>query len=188
MYNTDTHWTKWTPWLFDENTLVKDVVKSIPSAPKIPWIVRLFENPNSPLTLPAPTSMLMHDTIHVILGRGLLNQDEAFVIGFGMGSSLGSTQVERMIFEFLSGTLYPKAYRFNKNEQKIFGLGFEIAKKMKIENIHLADERELSNMTIKEVRAFYNLDDAILKTWYEEENRLCPETKVSKRLINLTIG
>jgi hypothetical protein len=33
-----------------------------------------------------------HDCMHVILGRGLLNQDEAFVIGFTMGSARKITE------------------------------------------------------------------------------------------------
>lgn len=185
MQSENIHWTKWTPWLFDDTALVADVVASIPSAPNIPWIVRLFENPNSPFYLPGPTTMLMHDTIHVILGRGLLNQDEAFVIGFGMGSSLGATQVQRMVFEFVSTTFYPKAYRFNNNERKIFNWGFEMAQKMKIDSLHLADERELGRMTIEEVRKFYNIDNTLLKKWYAEEKRLCQNTTVSNRLPNL---
>ena len=178
------HWETWTPWLFNENDLVSDVVDSIPHAPKVPWVVRLFESPNSPFYLPAPTTMRMHDTIHVILGRGLLNQDEAFVIGFGMGLSLGKNQIKRMVFEFVSTTLYPKAYQFSNEDRKIFNLAFELAQTTPSSNynIHLDNERELGRMSVKEVRNHYGIDAAILKKWYQQEHTLCPKTIVSKRL------
>jgi len=179
------YWREWTPWIFDEDSLVNDVVKSISDEPTIPWIVRLFENPSSPFYLPAPTIMHMHDTIHVILGRGLLNQDEAFVIGFGMGASLGATQIKRMVFEFVSTTLYPKAYRFGKNDRKVFNLAYDIAQKTDIRNIHLDNEKELAKMTIKEAREHYGIDNNKLKEWYQQEIQLCPDTIVSKRLAKL---
>jgi len=176
------HWREWTPWLFDEDSLVSDVVASIPHNPSIPWVVRLFENPSSPFYLPAPTTMAMHDTIHVLLGRGLLNQDEAFVIGFGMGASLGSTEVKRMIFEFVSSKLYPKAYRLNSDDLKVFNLAFDLAQQSSIRNIHLDNERTLGRMSIKEAREYYGLDENILKEWYQQEITLCSDTIVSKRL------
>ncbi len=176
------HWKEWTPWLFDDEAIVGDVVKSIPHSPIIPWIVRLFENPSSPFYLPAPTTMAMHDTIHILLGRGLLNQDEAFVIGFGMGSSLGSTEVKRMVFEFVSSTLYPKAYRLNKSDIEVFNLAFDLGQTSNIYNLHLDNERQLSKMSIKEIRVYYGIDDSLLKEWYIKEKALISHTIVSKRL------
>lgn len=176
------HWKEWTPWLYHEEHIVSDILTTIDHTPKIPWVVRLFENPSSPFYLPAPTTMAMHDTIHILLGRGLLNQDEAFVIGFGMGTSLGSTEIKRMVFEFVSSTLYPKFYRLNDNDLKVFNLAFDFAQKTNIRNLHLENERQLGRMTVKELRAYYGLDDEILKGWYEQEKALIEDSVVSRRL------
>src|SRR5712691_6681675 len=57
----------------------------------IPYLVRFVENPQFDLPLVdifhGATSLETHDYLHVILGRGLLPKDEAFVIGFSMGST-----------------------------------------------------------------------------------------------------
>ncbi len=50
----------------------------------IHWIVKTFENPKSPIALPGKISLHNHDCIHIILGKGITPEDEAFVIGFTM--------------------------------------------------------------------------------------------------------
>ena len=47
----------------------------------VPFIIRLFENPKYNL-FPGSVTLEAHDIIHVLLGRGLLPKDEAFVILF----------------------------------------------------------------------------------------------------------
>src|SRR5262245_56769531 len=58
---------------------------------EVPYMVRLVENPRFDLPLVdsfhGATSLDTHDCIHILLGRGLLPKDEAFVIGFSMGST-----------------------------------------------------------------------------------------------------
>ena len=54
----------------------------------IPFIIKLVENPKYDVGLFAGyVDLFTHDCIHVLLGRGLLIKDEAFVIGYTMGSS-----------------------------------------------------------------------------------------------------
>ena len=52
----------------------------------ISWLVWLIENPKSPFHLHGAVTLRDHDHIHVLLGRGQANDDEAFVIGFTMGN------------------------------------------------------------------------------------------------------
>src|SRR5512132_4682412 len=65
---------------------------------EIPLIIQLVENPKYDLPgidiFPGATDLHTHDMIHIVLGRGLLPKDEAFVIGFTMGSTdrLGATE------------------------------------------------------------------------------------------------
>ena len=58
-------------------------------AEEVPLIIRLVENPKHRTSrlFSGAVSLFTHDCIHVLLGRGLLPKDEAFVIGFTMGSS-----------------------------------------------------------------------------------------------------
>src|SRR4249919_2256821 len=57
----------------------------------VPLIVQLVENPRFDFPgldiFHGATGLQAHDRIHVLLGRGLLPKDEAFVIGFTMGST-----------------------------------------------------------------------------------------------------
>ncbi len=57
----------------------------------IPLIIQLVENPKFDISgidlFNRAVDLHTHDCIHVILGRAMLPKDEAFVIGFTMGST-----------------------------------------------------------------------------------------------------
>jgi len=82
-----TGWKDWNPMLNNGEKKLGTVLKTMPSNEQqdISSVVKLFENPSSPIALPGAINLERHDCIHVILGRGLLPQDEAFVIGFYHG-------------------------------------------------------------------------------------------------------
>lgn len=44
----------------------------------IPLIIRLLENPASPIALPGKITLHNHDCLHIILGVGVSSTDEAF--------------------------------------------------------------------------------------------------------------
>ena len=82
--NNQLKWYEWNPGLHNGKCNLQEVINGLPAATAedIPWLVRLFENPASALAFPGAINLARHDAIHVLLGRGLRNQDEAFVIGF----------------------------------------------------------------------------------------------------------
>ena len=57
----------------------------------VPLIVQLVENPRFDLPgieiFSGATDLRKHDYLHILLGRGLLPKDEAFVLGFTMCST-----------------------------------------------------------------------------------------------------
>ena len=91
----------------------------------ISWLVWLIENPKSPFHLHGAATLHDHDHIHILLGRGQANDDEAFVIGFTMGNDDRTKSWESKLFKFISRCLYPKGERFSKNQLKIFDSGFK---------------------------------------------------------------
>ena len=91
----------------------------------ISWLVWLIENPKSPFHLHGAVTLHDHDHIHVLLGRGQANDDEAFVIGFTMGDDDRIKSWEVKLFKFISRWFYPKAERFTKNQIIIFDSGFK---------------------------------------------------------------
>ena len=91
----------------------------------ISWLVWLIENPKSPFHLHGAATLHDHDHIHVLLGRGQTNDDEAFVIGFTMGNDDRTKNWEVKLFKFISSKLYPKKERFTQEQLKIFDRGFK---------------------------------------------------------------
>ena len=178
------NWREWTPWLYGEDAPLTILLNAIPSSPVIPYTVRLFENPRSPIHLPGPTDMLTHDAIHCLLGRGLFNQDEAFVIGFCMGASSSSTKIHCSIFELVGTIIYPKPYRFKKVDMLSLRLAFEFAKSLgsSVNDIHLFDFRSIEREPIKKCREAFGIDLERLRNVFYQEKSLRPKSLASKRL------
>ena len=104
----------------------------------IHWFVWLLENPKSPVSLTGAIDLYNHDIIHILLDRGMLNRDEAMVIGFTMGNSETTSSRVRWLFEFCARYLYPVSYRFNEYDLLEFERGFAYGYTRSRRNIHLA--------------------------------------------------
>ena len=104
----------------------------------IHWFVWLLENPKSPISLTGAIDLYNHDIIHILLDRGMLNTDEAMVIGFTMGNSETTSSWVRWLFEFCARYLYPVSYRFNEYDLLEFERGFAYGYTRSRRNIHLA--------------------------------------------------
>ncbi|MGD1921339.1 MAG: hypothetical protein ACFCAD_22080 [Pleurocapsa sp.] len=119
----------------------------------IHWIVKTFENPKSPIALPGKISLHNHDCIHIILGKGITPEDEAFVIGFTMGNDTKTKFWHIKLFKFLSRFIYPPNYRFNDRETKIFDLGFRYGQNLLFRNINSISFDDFYNYKINDLRA-----------------------------------
>ena len=66
----------------------------------VPLIIKLTENPKyfTSKLFTGAVDLFTHDCIHVVLGRGLLPKDEAFVIGYTMGSGKKMSRWRRNLF------------------------------------------------------------------------------------------
>ena len=66
----------------------------------VPLVIKLTENPKyiSSKLFTGAVDLFSHDCIHVLLGRGLLTKDEAFVIGYTMGSAKKMRRWRRNLF------------------------------------------------------------------------------------------
>ncbi len=93
-----TAWADWNPGLENGQMTLGEVYASLPTYEfdSYPWIVLLLESPKSPVALKGRCTLLRHDLIHVLIGRGLFVQDEAFVIGYAVRSPLGAAGIFRI--------------------------------------------------------------------------------------------
>ncbi|MEH2433304.1 MAG: hypothetical protein V7K25_03465 [Nostoc sp.] len=104
--------------------------------PKIPFVISLLENPNSPLALPGKISLRHHDYIHILLGRGISPQDEDFVIGFTMGNDLKSNQLHLFIYKLFAKFIYLYSDKFSSLDLITFNFGFIYGRNIKFKQLN----------------------------------------------------
>jgi hypothetical protein len=178
------NWWEWFPGLDNDHHTLREVLSELPAAPAtaIPWIVRLFENPQGWLRLHGAVTLKNHDMIHVLLGRGLLDQDEAFVIGFTMGSTKAVSPLERWFFKVAVSRLYPEPYRISKKTLAAYDLGLEAGEECGVKNLHLVLREDMLDRPLGETRRELQIDANRLRRFYARERAALPGTLASLRL------
>lgn len=124
----------------------------------IPFPVWFLENPDSICPLPGKINLYNHDCLHILLDRGISIVDEAFVVGFTMGSDVKTNRFHLAIFKILSNLFYPQQYRFSQEQFKLFDLAFNYARKLKIKNINHIDFKIYEDKTVGELRQLFGID------------------------------
>jgi hypothetical protein len=177
-------WQTWFPGLDNDDLTLRDVLATLPAAPPtaIPWIVRLFENPQGWLRLHGAVNLARHDMIHVLLGRGLLGQDEAFVIGFTMGSTKAVFRLEQWLFKYVASHVYPSPYRIPAHVLAAYDLGLEAGREMGVKDLHLAIGDALLDLPLGETRRRLGIETRRLREFYARERAALPGTPASRRL------
>ena len=177
-------WRTWFPGLDNDRFTPREVLATLPAAPPdaIPWIVRLFENPRGWLRLHGAVDLANHDVIHVLLGRGLLDQDEAFVIGFTMGCTKSVSRFEGAFFKFLASHVYPEPYRIPRRILAAYDLGLEAGRTMGVRNLHRALRGDMLDRPLGDVRRELGIDTRLLRDFYARERVALPGTPASQRL------
>ena len=157
-------------------------------AADIPFLVRLVENPEFDVPgieiFNGAASLWTHDQIHIVLGRGLLAKDEAFVIGFTMGSTDQVTSTEEKLYELFSRFLYPKAYRFSAEDFRVFRDAVRLGFVSDCVPLAKADYAALQDLPLREVRARLGIEEDLLRAYYAIEKRRYPSAPESQRLLD----
>ena len=152
----------------------------------VPWIIRAIENPKSLLCefgiFPGCVNLFSHDCIHIILGRGILPKDEAFVIGFTMGSTKRLGWLRTKIFLFISRWLYPEGYKFYKEERQVFEWAVLAGQRCK-KDLTKVDFDKMRNNSITAIRKALGIETKFIKICYLLEKKLYPHSKESKILV-----
>lgn len=123
----------------------------------IPFLVRLLENPASPMALPGMIDLYRHDCLHLLLGRGFSLHDEAFVVGFTMGNDLRTQPIHLAIFKLCSLLFYPRPYRFARCHFSSFEAGLGLGKTARLRNINQLDFRALEHQPIQALREWIGI-------------------------------
>ena len=150
-------WNKWKLGLDTDDLTLAEVLETMPRSneEKIPKIIRKYENPSSPDALPGAINLDRHDCLHVIFGRGMCVDDEAFIIGVTMGAASDITEDSIEKFIEVSTTKYPNNWRFSEENINSFrlGVGFSI-EHLKNANIHMIpfEVDPWQSMRVSEIR------------------------------------
>jgi hypothetical protein len=153
----------------------------------VPLIVQLVENPRYDLPgveiFSGATRLRDHDYLHILLGRGLLPKDEAFVLGFTMGSSNRVGDIEERLFTLIARYLYPKGYRFDDEDVAIYQDAVRLG--------YISDCRSLAEVncvpmldwSIGRIRRTIGVEEDLLRAYYAIEARRYPASVESQRLL-----
>ncbi len=154
---------------------------------EVPWIVRIMENPVfdvPPLSMfRGRVTLEQHDCIHLLLGRGTTLMDEAFTIGFTMGSTKRMSTAALELFGKVAGRLYPKAYRFPPAAVQVFHDAVHLASISGCEPLDHADFLALMDLPLREIRRRLGVEENLLQTYYELEATRNPGISACRRLV-----
>jgi len=183
----DLNWDEWNPGLDTDDMTLAEVLTTLPAAEAedVPEIIRKYENPESPDALPGAIDLARHDCIHVLLGRGLHVQDEAFVIGATMGAASDITGEIVDFFIKVSTTEYPKHWRFEEAHIPSFRLGVGYAMdNLAGKNLHLIplEGPDWQNKTVREARRSLGIVKEELRAYFRKAELLVPGTAATRRL------
>ncbi|MEO0390709.1 MAG: hypothetical protein AAF218_07180 [Pseudomonadota bacterium] len=183
----DLNWDEWSPGLDTDDMTLAEVLATLPAAnaDEVPEIIKKYENPESPDALPGAIHLNRHDCIHVLVGRGLHVQDEAFVIGATMGAASDITEEIVDFFIHVSTTLYPKHWRFEPEHIASYKLGVGWAiDNLPDKDLHLIplEAEPWQSKTVRQARRDLGIVKEELRAYFRKAELLVPGTRATRRL------
>ncbi|PSR15567.1 hypothetical protein C8255_22450 [filamentous cyanobacterium CCP3] len=144
------------------NQTLNDALQEMRGDPpsSIPLVVRLLENPASPIALPGKIDLYRHDCLHVLLSQGFSLDNEAFVLGFTMGNDTSTRGYHLTVFKLCSRLLYAPPYRFERSHFEAFDRGFLWGQDLAAKNLNTFDFEACKHQTVGELRQHLGLDMA----------------------------
>lgn len=179
------------PYHSDEISLqaaYQNLLMSSHTSGKLPLIIRLMENPC--YSLPFITlfhgaiSLKYHDYVHILLGRGLLPKDEAFVIGFTMGATGKTGVIEQNLFAWVSHYLYPPPFNFSADDLKVYHSAVNLARTMPVKPLHNFCYENITFLPLKKIRLLLGINTEQLLHYYQYEAKKFYSCIESRRLLS----
>jgi hypothetical protein len=128
---------------------------------KIPFIVWLLENPESPLALPGCIDLYKHDCLHLLLKQGFTSENEAYVVGFTMGNDVRTNRTHLLIFKLAARVFYPEKYRLKDSDCEAFERGFQMGQRVRVKNLNQTSFKRWEYKALREIRTEIGLEMAV---------------------------
>ena len=155
---------------------------------EVPLLVQIVENPRFDLPgveiFSGATDLRQHDYLHLLLGRGLLPKDEAFVLGFTMGSTNRVGEVEERLFTLIARYAYPKTYRFDDEDVSVYKDAVRLAYVSDCRPLAAVDFKSMLDWPLGRIRQEVGVEEDLLRAYYAIEARRYPKSVESQRLLS----
>src|SRR5262245_29310014 len=191
MTDTPDAWKEWhIPFSQDQITLcaAKENLSALGAKQEeIPLMIQLVENPRYHIPgldlFHGAVDLATHDAIHILLGRGLLPKDEAFVIGFTMGSTDQVTTIEENLYALFAKHLYPKVFQFKDEEIRIFTDATKLGFISMCRPLDKIDYSQYLDYTLRDMRQDIGLESDLILAYYRIEQKRYPNAQATQRLL-----
>jgi hypothetical protein len=110
--------------------------------------------------------------------------DEAFVLGFTMGSTDRVSTQEANLFNWINQILYPKPYRFTPEGTQVFKDAVALAYVSDCTPLETVDFKPMLDWPLRKVREAINLETDLLQSYYRIEAKRYPGIRASQRLLD----
>ena len=154
----------------------------------IPLMVQLVENPKFRFPgfeiFHGAVDLQQHDCIHIVLGRGLSSIDEAFTIGFTMGTTNKVTTTEERLYGLISQYFYPTVYQFSENDIEVFKNAVRLGFISSCQALDTVNFDQLMDKSLKSIRHTLSLESDLLLAYYQIEQQRYPDIPACQRLLN----
>ena len=108
-------------------------------------------------------------------------KDEAFVLGFSMGSSNRVTTTEEKIFSFLTKYIYPKNYQFTDQDLDVFKDAVRLGFISDCQSLAKVDYKKYIEWPVQKIRDEIGIEEDLLKAYYAIEAKRYPHVKECNR-------
>lgn len=153
---------------------------------KIPLIIRIMENPKFNIggktLFHGAVTLHQHDCIHIVLGRGLLPKDEAFTIGFTMGSTHEVSTTEENLFALIAQNFYPDVYKFSAEDAEVFHDAIKLGAISHCTPLTRFNFDAVQHLSLKAIREHVGIESELLAAYFAIEGRRYGHCIESRRL------
>jgi len=157
-------------------------------AEEIPLMVQLVENPKFQIPgfrlFHGAVDLHQHDFIHIALGRGLMEKDEAFTIGFTMGTTNKVSTTEERLYSIIAQYLYPKVYKFDKDDIEVFKNAVRLGYISGCAPLDEFDFTSCLDIPLRELRKKIGIEKDLILAYYKLEKQRYPDAKDCQRLLD----
>ncbi len=156
---------------------------------EIPLMVQLVENPKYRFPgfeiFHGAVDLQQHDCIHILLGRGLTSIDEAFTIGFTMGTTNKVSTTEERLYGLIAQYFYPTVYQFCEDDMEVFKNAVRLGYISSCLALDTVNFEQFMNSSLIELRLSLLLETDLIQAYYQIENKRYPENPACQRLLNI---